>query len=205
MQRLILILSFLASIFPNYAFAEDPIVAGKAKSSLCATCHGSSGNGEVNPLWPKLADQHAQYTIKQLRDFKLGPNDGRNNAVMYNIAINLSEADVINLALYYQSLPRTLGFADPALVELGQRLYRGGDLQKGIPACAACHEPSGLGNGPARFPLLSGQDAAYVVITLKAFRDGTRTNDPNHMMRDIAAKMSDQEMSAVASYISGLH
>lgn len=171
----------------------------------CVSCHGENGSAPVNPAWPKLAGQNINYFTKEMLDFRLGAKSGRFNPVMQEISAPISNQVLEDLAQYYSNLPATLGAAKPDLVAKGQQLYRGGDLQKGIPACMACHDPQGLGNPPAAFPLLSGQNADYVIAQLEAFHDGSRSNDLNHMMRDIARKMNEQEMQAVASYISGLH
>jgi cytochrome c553 len=193
--------------FCKQALAQDEslIIAGKTKAITCAACHGADGNTPPNPVWPKLGGQSAEYLSKELLDFQLAAKGGRNNPVMVALVAGLSKTDIAELAAYYASVPLTIGAAKPELVNMGQQLYRGGDLSKGIPACAACHAPDGLGNAPAAFPVLSGQNADYISEQLKAFRAGTRANDLNHMMRDIAAKMSDSEITAVASYISGLH
>jgi cytochrome c553 len=203
MKQIILIMA--AAVFALSLAKADEIAAGKMKTQSCAACHGVKGESSVNPLWPKLAGQNTKYLIKELLDFKLAAKGGRNNPVMVGLVSNLNDKDIKDIADYYSDLPRAVGTANPALIPQGERLYRGGDIQKGIAACAACHSPNGAGNPPAAFPALSGQNAAYVVEQLKAFRSGTRSNDLNHMMRDIAAKMSDQEMEAVANYISGLH
>jgi cytochrome c553 len=202
MLKALLLLTALFSA--SAAFAEGDIILGKAKSAICATCHGPDGNGGVND-WPKLAGQHASYLIKQLRDYRLGAKDGRNNSLMTGMATSLSDADILDLAAYYASQLPTIDAAERQYVDLGQRLYRGGDRNKGIAACTACHGPTGRGNAEAYFPAVGGQHAGYVVSQLQAFRAGKRSNDFNHMMRDIASKMSDQEMTAVASYIAGLH
>lgn len=181
------------------------IASGKEKSSTCSSCHGADGNKTPNPAWPKLAGQSVEYLSKELMDYKLGEKGGRNNAIMSGIVANLTKEDILALATYYQSLPHTIGAVDPKLAALGARLYRAGDIQKRIPACSACHSPKGLGNAPAAFPLVSGQNAAYLADQLKAFRDGTRKNDLNQIMRGISAKMNDQEIHAVASYMSGLY
>lgn len=193
------------SCFVKAEEIKGDINAGKTKSQPCSTCHGVDGNSSQNQAWPKLAGQSMQYLGKELLDFKAGDKNGRLNPVMQSFAAPLTPQDIADLAIYYQSLPHTIGTTQPALLELGQRLYRGGDLKKGIPACAACHGPNALGNPPAAFPLLSGQHPDYIVIQLKAFRDGTRSNDYNHMMRDIAAKMDDKDIEAVASYIAGVN
>lgn len=189
----------------SVAADENLILAGKTKAATCAACHGADGNTPSNQAWPKLAGQSAEYLSKELLDFQMAAKGGRNNPVMVALVANLTKTDITELSAYYASLPRTIGAAKPELVKLGQGLYRGGDLARGIPACAACHSPDGLGNAPARFPVLSGQNAEYVADQLKAFRAGTRGNDLNGMMHGVTAKMNDQEIAAVASYISGLH
>lgn len=201
----IYILLMFLLLFGASITQADEIAAGKTKSMACVACHGEDGNSAANPIWPKLAQQNAKYLTKELLDFKLGAKGGRNNPVMTGLAAPLNDQDILEISEYYASLPRTIGAAQPSLVVRGQLLYRGGDLQKGIPACMACHSPDGAGNSLAPFPVLSGQHADYTVAQLKAFRDGTRSNDLNAMMRAIAAKMSDQDIIAVASYIEGLH
>lgn len=200
----IIIFISLCSVSIN-AYPEGNIALGKAKSAACLTCHGPVNGNTPNFAWPKLCEQNAPYFTKQLLDFKIGEKAGRYSSIMTGIAASLSNEDIADLAAYYQSLPGSIGEAQPKLVDLGQRLYRGGDLQKGIPACSACHSPRGEGNAPAVFPLLSGQNAPYIVDQLQAFKIGIRHNDPNKMMCNIAAKMNDQEINAVASYIAGLH
>lgn len=175
--------------------------AGKAASTTCAACHGADGNSS-NPVWPKLAGQGEPYLIKELHDFKSGK---RKNPIMNPMAASLSDQDIANLATYFNSQKRTLGAADPKLVEVGQKIYRGGDAQSGVPACMACHGPAGEGNPQARYPALGGQHAEYVAAQLKAFRSGQRANDPASMMRTIAARMTDSQIDAVASYVQGLH
>lgn len=190
-------------IFCKSAIAENT-TAATLSQTRCAACHGADGN-TTNPIWPKLAGQNTRYLLQQLMDFKQGPTSGIDSPIMQSAISNLTDQDLQALAEYYANLPRTIGAAQPKLVALGQQLYRGGDLQKQIPACMACHGPNGLGNAPAGFPALSGQNADYVSAQLKAFRTNARRNDLNAMMREIAAKMSDEEIAAVASYISGLH
>jgi len=182
-------------------WAEGDAAAGKTKSASCSACHGVDGNS-VNPAWPSLAGQHPDYTVKQLQNFKTGT---RENATMSPMAAPLSEQDMKDLAAYFSSQTINPGFTDPDLVNLGEKIYRGGNSETSLAACIGCHSPSGLGNPAANFPSLSGQHVAYVVSQLKAFRDGQRANDQAGMMRDLAAKMTEQEMQAVASYIQGLH
>ena len=175
--------------------------AGKAASTTCAACHGADGNS-TNPVWPKLAGQGAPYIIKELHDFKSG---ARKNPMMSPMAAPLSDKDIANLAAYFTSQKRTLGAADPKLVEEGGKIYRGGDAETGVPACMACHGPGGAGNPEAKYPALGGQHAEYVAAQLKAFRSGERANDPASMMRTIASRMTDAQINAVSSYVQGLH
>lgn len=182
--------------------AAGDAAAGKAKSATCAGCHGMDGNS-VNPEWPNLAGQHAKYIAKQLADFKAGKD--RNNATMSGMVAALNEQDMANLGAYFASLPRKQGAADKSLVDAGQKLYRGGNPATGVAACIGCHGPTGSGNPAANFPALSGQHAKYVENQLKAFRSGERKNDAGRMMRNIAGKMTDAEIKAVAAYVQGLH
>jgi len=201
MKKLLLIASFGALLAAANASAAGDATAGQAKSATCAGCHGADGNS-MNPVWPKLAGQHANYIAKQLQDFKGG---ARKNATMTAMAAPLSEQDMDNLAAYFASQKMKLGTTAEDMVEAGQTLYRAGNAASGVPACAACHGPTGAGNAQAKFPALGGQHADYVVKTLKDFRSGARANDAGQMMRSIAAKMTDAEIAAVAQYVQGLH
>ena len=200
LPSLFLSLVLLGSPFAAHA-AGDP-AAGQAKAGTCLACHGPDGNS-VNPLWPKLSGQHPGYTKKQLVEFQSG--EMRRDTMMAPMIANLSEQDIEDLAAYYASRPRTGGFASEERVELGERIYRGGNLETGVAACIACHGPKGLGDPLAGFPSLAGQHAAYVVLQLEAFRSGERSNDINGMMQDVARWMTRDEMLAVAEYIAGLH
>lgn len=202
MNKLLLIASVAAlATLGNIAFAAGDATAGKAKSASCGGCHGMDGNS-MNPIWPKLAGQHPGYIAKQLAEFKSG---ARANATMAGMAAPLSEQDMADLAAYYSSQKGTIGSTPEDKVELGQSIYRAGNAASGVPACAACHGPTGAGNVQAKFPRLSGQHAAYTAQTLKDFRAGARANDAGQMMRNIAAKMTDAEIDAVAAYVEGLH
>jgi len=175
---------------------------GKAKSATCSACHGMDGNSMV-PTFPKLAGQHASYIEKQLANFKAGD---RKDPTMSGMAAALSEQDMADLAAYFSSNTAAIGSAANAeKAAVGKKLFQGGDKAKGISACMACHGPNGAGNPGAKFPALRGQHNAYVIKALKDFRSGARANDMNSMMRDIAAKMSDSDIEAVAEYIAGLH
>jgi cytochrome c553 len=175
--------------------------AGEAKAgTICLACHGPQGNSIV-PAWPKLAGQHPGYVYKQLMDFKAG---NRENAQMSPMAAPLTEQEMRDLAAYYASQIQTGGAADPALAQLGQKIFRAGNPESGVPACSGCHGPAGMGMGLAKFPRISGQHADYTKQTLTYFRDGTRANDPNGMMRGVAARMTDKEIAAVSQYLQGL-
>jgi len=175
--------------------------SGEQKSGVCMGCHGPNGNS-LNPVWPKLAGQSESYLAKQLADFKSG---ARKDPLMSGQAAALSTQDMADLAAYYSKQTISAGMADKAKLTLGQNVFRGGNKEKGIAACIGCHGPSGAGNPSAKFPAVGSQQAEYTIKALKDFRSGARSNDPSNMMRDIAARMSDKEIEAVASYIAGLH
>jgi cytochrome c553 len=180
--------------------AGDP-AAGEQKSQVCAACHGPGGQS-ANPIWPHLAGQHAEYTAKQLHDFKAGR---RKNEQMSPMAAPLSEQDIADLAAYFASRRPPSGTATPELVELGERLYRAGNPATGLPACMACHGPNGAGNPAAGYPRVSGQHAEYAAAQLRAFKSEARANDQNSIMRTIAARMTNKEIEAVADYMQGLY
>jgi len=181
--------------------AAGDVAAGKSKSMMCAACHGTDGNSPSN-MFPKIAGQGEAYLVKQLQEFKSGV---RNNAVMAPMVAALSEQDMSDLAAYYSANKIAPGAVSEELVEAGQKIYRAGNKESGLPACMACHGPTGAGVPAAKWPALSGQYAAYVETQLKSFATGTRSNDPNSMMRDIAVKMTADEMKAVSAYVAGLH
>ena len=165
----------------------------------CITCHGPKGQSATG-TWPKLSAQHAAYTTKQLKNFKGG---ARANAVMMGMAATLTEQDMQNIAAFLSKQPISQGVAqNKETIELGQSIYRGGIAAKGVPACAACHSPTGAGI-PAQYPLVGGQWAEYTNAQLLAFREGVRKN--SSQMTTIATKLSDNEMKAVADYMAGLH
>ncbi len=184
-------------------YAGD-IEKGKEKSATCVACHGNAGIS-LNPEWPKLAGQHAKYLETQLYEFQKGPDGSRNNAIMYGIALALSEEDIQDISAYYASLENSIGLTDDSYLEDGQNIYRGGNMEYKIQACMACHGPNGQGNSLAGIPSLSGQHSEYIYQQLKKFQSTDRANDYNKMMRNIASRMSDEEMKAVAKYIEGLY
>lgn len=184
-----------------HAQAVDAAKGRTIATQVCAACHGADGNSAA-PANPHLAGQHAAYLAKQLADFKA--NKDRKNPVMMGMATPLSPEDMKAVAQYYsEQKPKPGSAKDKDLVALGQKLYRGGNTQTGVAACAACHGPNGAGI-PAQYPRLSGQFADYTAAQLKAFRAGERKNDPNGMMQGVAARMSDKEIAAVSEYIAGL-
>lgn len=192
----------LAAAFGTHsaAWAEGSAEAGRDKSAVCAACHGPDGNS-FNPEWPSLAGQHADYTVAQLEAFKDGRRD---NPLMSPMAQTLSEQDMHDLAAFYQSQTAAAGEADPEMVERGRQVYLGGDLERGVTACIACHGPTGQGNPLAKYPMVAGQHASYTAATLKAYAAGERRSDPDQMMREIAARMSAEDIRAVSAYLQGL-
>ena len=198
--RLIVISLFLFTSGHSLAAGGDP-AKGKTLSQTCAACHSVDGNS-VNPIWPKLAGQHASYIAKQLNDFKAGK---RVNAQMTAMVAPLSEQDMQDLGAYFASQKTKPGSANPDLIELGQQIYRAGDSESGVPACMACHSPNGAGNPAALYPSLSGQHATYTAAQLKMFKAGERANDLNKVMRTVAGPMTNEQIEAVAEYIQGLH
>lgn len=170
---------------------------------VCAACHGGDGNSPL-PMNPKLASQHYEYLVKQLKNFKAvdGKPAERANAIMAGFAAQLSDEDIMSVAAFYASknlVPATS--TDKALAQAGQSLYRGGDAARGLPSCAGCHGPSGAGI-PGQFPRLAGQHGDYIKSQLTGFRQGTRGNNP--AMAEIASKLSDKEIAALADFIAGL-
>jgi cytochrome c553 len=194
------LISVGAALISGGVQAAGDAAAGEGKVGVCLACHGPNGNALV-PTWPKLAGQHGEYIYKQLSDFKSG---ARANDQMSPQVLALNEQDFQDIAAYYTAQQQTPGVADPAAAELGERIYRGGNAATGVAACTGCHGPAGAGLGSAKFPRISGQHAQYLDSTLKGFRAGARANDPNGMMRDLASRMSDQEIAAVSQYVQGL-
>lgn len=183
----------------------DPAKGQVIATSVCVACHGADGNS-TGPANPKLAGQHADYLLKQMKNFKGadGKQPERANPIMNGMIAPYDEAQMRDLAAYF-SIQQQKGeqAKNRDTIEAGQKLYRSGDQSKGLAACAACHGPAGAGI-PAQYPRIQGQYAEYIEAQLKSFRDGTRANDPAKMMRMIAIKMTDPEIKAVADYISGL-
>jgi cytochrome c553 len=179
--------------------AKPDLAKGEVSfGAVCAACHGADGNSAVT-VNPKLAQQHPEYLVKQLQEFKSGK---RANAIMMGMSAALSEQDMKNIAAWLATQTAKKGFAkDADLVKLGERIYRGGIADRQIAACTGCHTPTGAGM-PSQYPRLAGQHADYAVAQLTAFRDGVRKN--NTQMSQVAAKLNDREIKAVSEYIAGL-
>lgn len=177
--------------------------AGQAKAAACGACHGMDGNS-TDPQYPKLADQNPQYIVNQLMRFKSGT---RVNAIMQGMASSLSPQDMQDVAAYFSKQARKPGVADPKLTADGGKLYREGDAANGVPACMACHGPDGAGNPGWRVPNIAGQHAQYVETQLKLWHDGTAWGSDAHakIMPTIAAHLTPADITAVASYVEGLH
>ncbi|WP_404301767.1 c-type cytochrome [Alicycliphilus denitrificans] len=202
LASLLMAAALAAPAFPAFAQqkpAKPDLAKGEASySAVCAACHAADGNSTIAAN-PSLAQQHPQYLVKQLQEFKSGK---RADPVMQGMASMLSDDDMRNVAAWLAAQKAKEGFAkDKDLVALGERIYRGGIQDRNIAACAGCHSPNGAGI-PAQYPRLSGQHADYTVKQLSDFRDGKRGN--NAQMRDVAAKLNDREIKAVADYIAGL-
>jgi cytochrome c553 len=199
--------AFLICALASGAVAAEGLVdgsaeAGKAKAVVCGACHGSDGNS-VNPVWPSIAGQHPTYIVEQLHAFK---NGTRTEPLMLGQAMLLSEEDMRNLAVYFSERQvATKVVADPATLDHGERLYRGGSRENLTPACIACHGPNGRGNPAAGYPSLKGQYAAYIAKQLRAYASGERRSDgATRVMRDIAGKLSEEDIVAVSSYVQVL-
>lgn len=190
------------------ALANGDVEAGQEKAQVCAACHGPQGNTAVD-MYPKLAGQHASYIAKQLHDYKLAAEtngeEGRANAIMQGQAMGLSDEDIADLSAYFEAQEPDVGTTPEDVVARAEDLYRGGDLERGIAACAACHGPRGDGMGLAKFPDISGNHATYMKQQLEMFRSGERANDPNGMMRDIATKLTDEDIDLLSKYLGGLY
>jgi cytochrome c553 len=207
---LFLVAAMAASVFNASANTPAPAPAAKAAKpdlakgeasfgAVCAACHGADGNSGT-PANPKLAQQHPEYLVKQLQEFKSGK---RANAIMSGFASTLSDDDMRNIAFWLGSKTAKPGFAkDKELVALGEKIYRGGIADRQVPACAGCHSPNGAGL-PIQYPRIGGQHAEYASAQLTAFRDGVRKN--SLQMNQIAAKLNDREIKALADYVAGLH
>lgn len=219
MKKLLTGFLVLASVAGG-AFAGGDAAAGKDKAAACVACHGQGGNSTA-PTFPKLAGQNERYLVKQMENIQCGALSAeeqkkqkclaRSVPAMAGQLDNFNEQDLADIAAYFAAQTATTGQANKELVAKGEEIYRAGIRPKGVAACSGCHSPTGQGNGPAGYPMLGGQHAEYIEAQLQAFRaaaDGRpgRSNDgETRIMRNVAKGLSDSEISAVSSYISGLH
>ena len=202
MNKWLVSVPVILALTASATHAAGNVEAGKTKAAPCAACHGVDGNSPANPLWPKLAGQSPEYIQKQIADFKGGV---RQDPLMApQAALLATDQDVADVAAFFSAQAQTTGQAQADKVELGEQVYRGGNMERGVAACSGCHGPAGMGNPLAKFPRISGQHADYVSKALKDFRAGNRANDPNGMMRGVAKQMTDDEIAAVAQYVQGL-
>ena len=195
-------MALFASQVQAQSLVDGSADAGKAKALTCTACHGPEGNSS-NAMWPNIAGQNAPYLLAQLAAFKDG---SRVDPLMTSQAMLVSEQDMADLAVYFESLPAAVqSVKNPATVDRGEALYRGGNAEAGIPACLGCHGPSGRGNTAAKYPALQGQHADYTAKQLNDYANGTRKSDGKvHMMRDIASRLSQEDIEALSSYVQGL-
>lgn len=196
-----IVLTFFIS-WPLLVYPQKPEFTVPPKVEVCIVCHGKNGVSST-PLWPNLAGQHPTYLLKQLKQIQQGTL--REVPTMKGILENFNEQDFNDLAVYYAKMPLNQGTTPKKFLKRGEQIYRGGDFEKHITACIACHGPKGTGNAQAGFPVLAGQHAAYTISQLQAFKENKRKNDLNHIMQDISNRMSQDDMEAVANYIQGLY
>jgi cytochrome c553 len=201
MKRLwILAATISGVVVSNSALPAGSVEAGATKAVVCQACHGANGNS-ANPQWPSLAGLGGDYIAEQLKNFK---DNKRSNPVMTPNAASLSADDMADLGAYFDSLPNTGLEADPSYWQAGEKLYRGGDPARAIPACMACHGPTARGNEPAKFPALRGQQSVYVSKQLTDYASGARTTGPNGIMETIAKRLSPEDIRNVSSYLQGI-
>jgi cytochrome c553 len=204
MNFLLRLTASLLAVISVQAYAGGDASAGQAKSAICAACHGADGNSVV-PNWPKLAGQHEQYLNRQLLLIKSGD---RPVAEMMGITPGLSEQDMEDLSAFYASQTISGGVADESKIALGERIFRAGNEESGVPACMACHGPAGEGNPLSGYPALAGQHSVYTANMLNRFRAGENWGEgdaASAVMNGSAAELTDEEIAAVASYIQGLY
>ncbi len=201
-MKLVCVVSSLAlALSFGAALAAGDAEAGKAKAAACAGCHGADGNSTA-PQFPKLAGQNERYLLNQLKAFKSGK---RQDPIMSGQVAALSDQDMADLAAYFSAQQTTPAASDPEAVIRGEEIYRGGITSSDVPSCMGCHGPDGAGNPAAGFPRLAGQHAQYIEAQLLLYRDGKRKSDPAAMMRNIAERLTVDDIKAVSGFIPGLH
>lgn len=192
------------TLIPVPVFALGDPEAGQAKAGICAACHGMDGNSQVS-VWPKIAGQHVDFAARQTILIR---EQVRNVPQMYPMVMNLSDQDIYDISAWYATQALRPGVAEEELVPLGRRVYHGGNLESGVPACSACHGATGEGVPGAHFPKLRSQHADYTADRLRRYRAGeANSNDDPHsqVMVAVSAYLTDREIEAVSSYIEGLH
>lgn len=198
------VLAALLAATPGFA-AKGDAAAGESKAAICAACHGADGNS-VDPQYPKLAGQHEEFIAQQLALFKSGKRD---NAIMLGFSMMLSDQDMADVGAYYAAQQAKPDIADEAFVAIAKPLYLGGDSKRNIPACMACHGPDGRGNPMSKYPSIAAQHGQYTADLLRRYRDGAVYGDADDahakIMSQVAAKLTDSEIEALASYLQGLH
>ena len=203
MNKIILTCMILAMSLAGTAHAAGDAAAGQTKAAACGGCHGMDGNSPV-PNFPKMAGQGEKYIAKQIAEFKA--NTTRKNEIMLGMSAALTDQDAADIGAYFASQKVTAAAPfDESKIAMGREIYKGGNLTEGIPACQSCHGPSGAGMPSAGYPQVGGQYTDYTIAQLKAFKEGTRTNDEKELMRSIVKQLSDEQLEAVAHYMASLH
>ena len=201
----VIVLAIAALAWTSSAWAAGDAAAGQAEAVVCAACHGQDGATGLDPTYPNLAGQNERYTLRQLEMIQSGERD---IPLMAGQLTGKTPQQLANLAAYYASLPGKVGVAegDDESIAMAEALYRGGDLDKGVAACTACHSPGGDGNAAAGFPRIKGQPTAYTIAQLTEYREGRRKSDESMggMMRDVASVLTDTEIAALADFLAGL-
>lgn len=204
MQQNTIKLLLAACAFLSFNVLSGDAEKGKALSATCAACHGMDGNS-VNPIWPSLAGQHEAYLVRQIKFFK---NGERVDPMMAPMVATLTDENIEDLAAYFASQELKMKAADPNTVELGQKIYQGGDKERNIPACMSCHGPTGQGNPISGYPVVAGQHADYTAKQLRDYKGGRTVpnkDDVNgQVMADVAKYLTEEEIVAVSSYLQGL-
>lgn len=207
------LLGTLTVLFASSAFAAGDAESGKTKVLVCSACHGAEGNSSIT-LYPNLAGQGEKYLLKQMQDVQSG---ARPVLEMTGMLAAFNDQDLADIAAYYASLDGAVmgsqliaddayALSPEAFLELGENVFRGGNMKTGVAACTGCHSPTGVGNAPAAYPAIAGQHTDYLIKQLKSFQNNLRTNDGDgRIMRAVAAPLSDLEIRAVANYLSGLN
>lgn len=196
----------LATAIAGFAFVSTAHAAGDAQagqsvaSTKCIACHSLDGNS-VNPQWPSIAGQHASYIIKHVKAIRAGE---RSAPLMQPMVIDITDQQIEDVAAYYSTQRIKGQEAAKNVVERGEKIYRGGHADSKIPACLACHGPNGRGIPGSNYPQVRSQWAVYNAAQLQAYKNGTRKTDQSEIMRDVASRLSDADIEAVAQYMQGL-